>query len=633
MDDARKGKEEQHPPNELTLQDSAAVCFQKAATYKSMGLLAEAVAEFENCFSDKALRFFAVREIASCYVALGAEDKAEKILLRGLVSRQIPKSEKLWICSDLADFYLKQDKLELALDRLVQIKNEDPKFLPDLEKRIQDLYELIQSLSGRHQSTAVDDSGLWEQTESISGDARRRSRRVRFSNRVLYSFDQVSWNTGYSTDISKSGMFVLTYKPIPVGSLVFLRFGMPESLGKNTLEMIGQTVRQEIKRHTQTGVVGMGVQFISVNQELRRKLYSLVKELYSKEKDEIHGKGEIRFQCDSCGRIISAAVSLADKTTKCACGETIPVPCAKHSPTPDNPFRGYVLAGCRMDKMIGEGSAAVVYRGHHLALDIPVAVKILNPFQKKTGTQIAQRFLKEARVVARIKHENIVAVMNAGEEKGHSFIIMQYVAGRSLSQVLQEPEKVKLNDFIRIFLDMTSALQTAHEHSIVHGDIKPANILITPAGTAMLVDFGLVKDLKDYEKEKIKGLAFGTPLYMSPEQARGEYATDFRSDIYSLGATMYHVLSGRPPFLGLTSIEVIRKHVYDAPTPLINLVPEAPVKLAEVIMKTLEKDPSDRFQSADALRQELLKISRDLAIDQFKPLLKMKFKGIPRDEE
>lgn len=624
---------EPRPSKKSTDEETTSICFQKGATYKSMGLLAEAVSEFEKCLADKALRFFAVREIASCFVALDAEDRAEKMLLRALIYRQIPRSDRLWVSSDLADLYIKQGKLEFALERLLQISNEDPEFLPGLEKRIQQLYESIESLSGRNEVASTDENLPPDRVEGVVDDARRRSHRVRFSNRVMYSFDQASWSTGYSTDISKSGIFVLTYKPIPVGSVVFLKFGLPEALGKNTLEIIGQTVRQEIKRHSQNGVVGMGVQFISVTPELRKGLYSLVKELNSKEKDDFHGKNEIRFQCDSCGRTISAATSLSGKTTKCSCGETIPVPHSTHEPSPDNPFRGYLIAGCRIDKVIGEGSAAVVYKGHHLALDIPVAVKILNALQRKTGTQIAKRFLKEARVIARIKHENIVAVMNAGEERGHSFIVMQYVAGRSLGQVLQDVEKVQLNDFIRYFLDMAAALQAAHEHSVVHGDIKPANILITPAGTAMLVDFGLVKDLKSYETEKVKGLAFGTPLYMSPEQAKGEYATDFRSDIYSLGATMYHALSGRPPFLGLTSLEVIRKQVYDDPLPLTQLAPELPSKIADIIMKTLAKDPSDRFQSAEALRQDLMKVSRDMAINQFKPLLKMKFKNIPRDEE
>jgi tRNA A-37 threonylcarbamoyl transferase component Bud32 len=621
---------------ETARRDSLAVCFQKGTTYKSMGLLAEAIYEFEKCFADQSLKYRAVREIASCFLAHDSEDQAEKILLKALISPKIPQLEKLRVYADLADLYVKQDKLESALERLLQIRNEEPEFVPGLEQRIEELYSRVESVSGRNEvgiTAESDPADPLEQTESVVGDVRRRARRVRFSNRVMYSFDQANWSTGYSTDISKSGMFVLTYKPIPVGSLVFLKFGLPESLGRKSLELIGQTVRQETKRHSQDGVLGMGVHFISVTPELRKKLLVLVTELYSKEKDESQGDSEIRFQCDFCGRVLSAAESLSGQTTTCTCGQTIPVPYAKHSPAPDNPFRGAVLAGCRIDKMIGEGSAAIVYKGHHLALDIPVAVKILNPFQKKTGTQMAKRFLKEARVIARIKHENIVAVMNAGEEKGRSFIIMQYVAGRSLAQVLQDTDKVKLNDFIRVFLDITAALQAAHEHSIIHGDIKPANILITPAGTAMLVDFGLVKDLKAYEGEKTKGLAFGTPLYMSPEQAKGEYATDFRSDIYSLGATMYHALSGRPPFLGLTGLEVIRKQIYDKPISLTELTPEVPAKIADLVAKTLAKDPADRFPSAEMLRQALMKISRDVAIDQFKPLLKMKFKAVPQDEE
>ena len=153
-------------------------------------------------------------------------------------------------------------------------------------------------------------------------------------------------------------------------------------------------------------------------------------------------ESRIRFHCDRCGRILTATESSSGKLGKCVCGGTILVPLLRHTPTQDNPLRGLVLAGCRIDGVMGKGSAATVYKAHHLALDVPVAIKILHPEEKRSDTPMAQRFLKEARVIARIKHPNIVAVMNAGEEQGYSFIVMQLVVGGSLANVLQKESKI-----------------------------------------------------------------------------------------------------------------------------------------------------------------------------------------------
>lgn len=251
-------------------------------------------------------------------------------------------------------------------------------------------------------------------------------------------------------------------------------------------------------------------------------------------------------------------------------------------------------------------------------------MKILHSQVKRAQTQMAKRFLKEARVIARIKHPNIVGVMNAGEEQGYSFIVMQYVVGRSLEYTLMKGLQISANDFMRLALDVCGALGAAHQNGIVHGDVKPANILVTSVGTAMLVDFGLVKDLRTYKDETPAGKALGTPLYMSPEQARGESSVDIRADIYSLGATFYQVLSGRPPFVAATAKEVIRKHLTEDPVPLKKLLPQIPQILSDLVSKAMQKKPEERFQSSEALKQELLNLCRDMAVTQFKPLSKRK---------
>jgi tRNA A-37 threonylcarbamoyl transferase component Bud32/tetratricopeptide (TPR) repeat protein len=622
--------------------DRPDISFEKGETYKDMGLLREAVAEFEKALGEESLKYRAVRQIAACLMKLDLPDQAEKILLQSLIGADVPMVERLRIYADLADVHARQGRLESALERLIQIRSEDPDLIPDLTDRIEDLSTRIAEYSpseasssgngGSKSTTGAKKAALSPASKTYS-DPRRKSPRVKMSNPVQYSFDQDRWTQGYSSDLSVSGMFILTYEPIPVGSLVFLRFDLPESSEKEPVEIIGQAVRQQSQGSDEEGVLGMGVRFLSMEANQKENLASVVSDLYREEAQEVDEEVKIRFHCDKCGRILTSTEAASGKLGKCVCSHTMPVPFTYHNPSPENPLRGLVLAGCRIDGVIGKGSAATVYKGHHLTLDVPVAIKILNPVLKVQQTQMAQRFLKEARVIARMRHPNIVGVMHAGDEDGRSFIVMQYVAGHSLVEVLNEKRRLPVADFIRIALDVCKALQAAHESSIVHGDVKPANILLTPGGTAMLVDFGLVKDLSTFKEESPRGIALGTPLYMSPEQARGEYATDTRSDIYSLGAAMYHLLVGRPPFVGFTNIAVIRKHLQEKPIPPAEMSADIPESLSDIIAKTMEKKPADRYQSVEEIKQDLLKVSRDMAVEQFKPLYRKlaKKKSISED--
>jgi hypothetical protein len=612
------------------------VAFAKGDTYKDMGLLAEAISEFEKALSDESLKFKATRRIAACLDAMKLTDDAEKVLLRSLCLSDIAEKDRMWVYADLADLYAKQGKAEAALERLLDVKRHGSVLLADLDRRIEELYEKVdlsafdKESMGMHDALAAGARGkLPADLEAAPlptpsqarSDPRRCCPRVKFSGLVQYSFDQSVWTSGYSCDISSSGMFVLTHQPVPLGSVVFLKFDLPDALGTAAVDLIGQVVRQENRRNAKDAVLGMGVHFVAVDKQLRQQLSLLVDTLAAEEVQAQKKAAVIRLHCDACSRILAFPESAAGSQVQCTCGAKILVPVTVHSPTSGNPLRGFHLAGCRIDRAIGRGSVATVYKGHHLTLDIPVAIKILNPAERKQGSQLGERFLKEARVIARIHHANIVSVMNAGEEHGQRFIVMQYVPGRPLSEALVKPGKLTGNDFVRIFLEVSGALQAAHEHSVVHGDVKPANILLMGAGDrAMLVDFGLVKDLTTYEESDTHGLALGTPLYMSPEQARGEHAVDFRSDIYSLAATMYHVLAGKPPFGGMTAMEVIRKHM-EAPFPVPTaLAFDVPGRVWEIIAKGMEKKPENRYQSAEHLKQDLLQVSRDVALEEFKPL-------------
>ncbi len=617
--------------------DGPEFSYRKAETYKDMGLFREAIAEFERSMAEETLKYRATRQIAACLRALDMADDAEKVYLKALCAQDLQKKDRLGLNSDLADLYAELGKYESAIERLTQIRTEDPVFFPDINER-------ISRLSSRLGDSYMDGASVFklkvsgdpaqsedggknpddpESDEPDQTDPRRRAPRVKMSAEVEYSYDQITWTTGYSTDISLSGVFVITHEPVPLGSLVFLKFKLPENIEDINIELIGQAVRQEKNLSESQGTLGMGIHFISLEADQKRILQGYIKERVRQGDTFVPQSGtRIRFHCDNCGRILTTPESYSGKTGACACGASFPVPFGFHKPSKDNPLRGYHIAGCRIDSVIGKGSAATVYKGHHLTLDIPVAIKILNPVQEKSGSQMALGFLEEARVVARIKHANIVDVMNAGEEKGHRFIVMQYVAGKSLGSALRENDNLSLNDMLRIFLDVSNALSAAHEHSVVHRDIKPDNILLTKGGRALLGDFGLVKDLRALKQKGAKALAVGTPLYIAPEQAKGEHSTDFRSDVYSLGATMYHALAGKPPFLGLTHLEVIHKHAHEELVPLTEAAEKIPKELSEIISKSMMKDPAQRYQTAEELKQALLEVTAEIAANHFKPLSK-----------
>ncbi len=616
--------------------ESQEISFKKGVTYRQMGLFQEAVMEFEKLLAVESWKFRAVREISACYSQLGDHEQSERVLLQALCAIDIPREDRLALLSALADQYEDRGKMESALERLLLIRDLDQAFVPNLKDRIEHLFTKVSEASeqratqfgsvGSDEPPENQPEGSAPETSLLPDndgpESKRRSPRVRISGPVQYSFDQIGWSEGYASDISTGGMFVLTHEPIPVGSVIFLRFELPEFRPDLTFEIIGQTVREEKNRLKKTGILGMGIQFVSMEESQKEQLVEIIGKIYADESEAQRLATEIRFHCDYCGRILARPESMAGEMEKCSCGMSVPVPHPTHHPLPGNPMAGYQIAGCRIDRVVGEGSAATVYKGHHLALDIPVAIKILKTDQKRVRSHMAKTFLREARVIAKLKHSNIVDVMNAGEERGLLFIVMQYVPGRSLGKAVEEKESITVNDFIRIFMDVCNALAEAHTHSIIHRDIKPDNILLTPGGRAMLVDFGLVKDLEAYQDPSENGLTLGTPLFISPEQARGEQNIDCRADIYSLGATMYFTLTGKPPFQAFTVMEVIRKHLKEAPRPVTEIAPYVPKSISDLVAKAMKKRPDNRFQSVEEVKQALARASVGVAVEQFKPLAK-----------
>ena len=260
----------------------------------------------------------------------------------------------------------------------------------------------------------------------------------------------------------------------------------------------------------------------------------------------------------------------------------------------------------RLEREIGAGGMGVVFLATDTTLDRPVAVKVVHP-ELAVHSAISQRFLSEARMIAKLRHPNIVAVHAAGEATGLLYYVMDYVPGESLRQRLQREGKIAPAVAERIIADLADALDAAGHAGLVHRDVKPENVLLdSNSGRALLADFGIARAMGGEGAAGItgRGLAVGTPTYMSPEQAGGE-PVDARSDLYSLGVVAYEMVTGQAPFRAASSSTVASMHLAEPPVPVERLCPEAPAALANAIMRALAKLPSERWQSGAELRAAL----------------------------
>ena len=239
-------------------------------------------------------------------------------------------------------------------------------------------------------------------------------------------------------------------------------------------------------------------------------------------------------------------------------------------------------------------------------LDRPVAVKVVHP-DLAVHAAITQRFLAEARMIARLRHPSIVSVHSAGETTGLFYYVMDYVPGESLRQRLNRELRLPPAEVARLLSDLADALHAAGQAGLVHRDVKPENVLLDSAtGHPMLADFGIARAMVPDGSGNVTaaGVAVGTPTYMSPEQAAGE-AVDHRSDLYGLGVLGYEMLTGRPPFRGANAAAIASMHLSERPTPVGNLRPDAPAPLAAAIMRALEKNPADRWQTGSEFRHAI----------------------------
>lgn len=269
-----------------------------------------------------------------------------------------------------------------------------------------------------------------------------------------------------------------------------------------------------------------------------------------------------------------------------------------NAPPPDLQSRlARALAGQYVvERLLGQGGMGTVFLARDVTLDRPVAIKVVSP-DVSASAELRQRFLLEARTVARLRHPNIVSVYAAGEADGLLWFAMEFVPGESLRDRMQREKRVPADAVMAITHDLAMALDDAHVAGVVHRDVKPENILLDrDTGRAMLTDFGVARALSSADAGLTgAGFVLGSPRYMSPEQASGEPTIDGRSDLYSLGLVAYEMLAGRPVIEAESAATILVKHLTEEPTPLRSLAADVPDELDAVIARALRKKPDERF--------------------------------------
>ncbi|MFO0727469.1 MAG: protein kinase [Myxococcota bacterium] len=295
-----------------------------------------------------------------------------------------------------------------------------------------------------------------------------------------------------------------------------------------------------------------------------------------------------------------------------------------------DPLLNRVLAGkLELEKILGSGAMGVVYRARHKALDKVVAIKVLRAEGKGDPTR-ARRFKAEARAASRLDHPNSVQILDFGEDgpDGLLYIAMEFLEGEDLQSALKREGRMSPERTAKIMIQVLGALGAAHEHGVIHRDMKPGNIMLLQRvdddgernDFVKVCDFGLAKildtGLEDVSGAPLtkQGAIFGTPSYMSPEQARGE-KLDARSDLYSCGVILYKMLTGESPFVSDTAWGLLMKHMNEAPPPMKGIIPGLPDAVVAIVERAMAKKPEDRFQSAQEMRSALKGFLRSGEVD------------------
>ena len=261
-----------------------------------------------------------------------------------------------------------------------------------------------------------------------------------------------------------------------------------------------------------------------------------------------------------------------------------------------------------LKEKLGEGSMGSVWLSYHTGLNIPVAIKLLNMDLAEDDPDFLNRFMQEGRLAGQLNHKNIVRIYDAGMEGSSAFIVMEFIEGCDTLELLEERGIISPDEVLGLAIAIAEALQEAHSLGIIHRDIKPDNILATTEGRIKLADLGLAKHIDDNMGSTMAGTALGTPYYIAPEQALDAIKADARSDIYSFGATLYHLLSGHLPYDGDNIMGVMLRHTNEELVPPQVKRPGLPESFCRVICKMMEKDPDKRYQNCAELLEDFNKL-------------------------
>ena len=272
----------------------------------------------------------------------------------------------------------------------------------------------------------------------------------------------------------------------------------------------------------------------------------------------------------------------------------------KESKAAAHQIPGYKIIG-----KLGAGAMAVVYKARQLSLNRMVAIKIL-PKRFTENPEYVERFYKEGQAAGKLNHPNIVQAIDVGEAGGYHYFVMEYVEGKTIADDLAAGKVFKENEALDMIIQVASALAHAHAQSLIHRDVKPKNIMISNNGTIKLADMGLARATTDIEAAQSEaGKAYGTPYYIAPEQIRGKIDIDGRADIYGLGATLYHMLTGRVPFMAEDSADVMRKHLKEKLIPPDHINTLLSAGVSEVIEIMMAKKKENRYNDIEELLVDL----------------------------
>jgi serine/threonine-protein kinase len=303
---------------------------------------------------------------------------------------------------------------------------------------------------------------------------------------------------------------------------------------------------------------------------------------------------------------------------------TEPIPTAASAASPETlegpeKLLGKQILDFELKSVLGQGGMSVVYRGVHRVTAQEVAIKILPP-ELAVHDELKARFVEEARLLAKLEHPNIVTLNNFTESGGRLCLIMQYVEGVTFEQKIIEAKQVAPLEAVRVGIEVLKALEHAHKQNIIHRDIKPSNVLVRSDGVVKVTDFGIAKMIGQ-SRLTSTGQTMGTVRYMSPEQVRGK-PMDARSDVYSLGVTLFEALAGRTPFDGDNQFAIMEQHLNKKPPQLSSFGAEVPASVERALLTSLNKSAQERYPDAAAFRSELERVLREAGgrIDVERPL-------------